>query len=272
MKIKDKNKYLKNIDKKFKNSKIDKVENTIKTICYHYKIEYPEIINLKIDNNLEIKIRDYKYDNRIYTITISPISRKPILVSLTGKNYIESFELFNDHIMSIDKRIYQNNDKNIIIEKHMFIGENGNCYLIKKEKIDDNEEEIPYTGLLFYFKNDYLNGELSFAIPESHPFVEKLFVKQLLECNIEIPNIETLYCIVKSIINCNKINLKVENNTDKGKEIILVDNNKLKEYARITNDKKIEYKEGYKDLKVTKYETESIDNQEFQKALKMIRS
>ena len=276
--IKDKKKLLKNIDKNFKNERISNVERLLEMITDYYDLEYPEIVDLKNEYDLEIIIKDKNIDTRFYKIILSMDKHDFVLVELSDKNYVDLFKLCHGFIKN-NKRIYKNKEKNIIIEKIVF---SGNNYLrlekYHEERIEDIDQVIintiktNYEGYVYYFKNSYLNAKIIVDIPLNSPFVENFFIKKIFESHLEITNIDILFYVIKSILNCSKAHIRIENNKERGIEVIDFSLGKLLEYTRITDDKKIEYKDGYKELLITKYESDSLENDEFQKVLKMIRS
>ena len=259
--IKDKNNLLKKACKNFKNSNVSSLKMLLTMFADILNIYELEIINIDLEYDLEISIIDSLIDYRIYKLIISYDETKPILVEISDKNYIESYILTPRGFLIHDARIYQNDKKTEIIERKY------NHITRHKIYLPGNNDNN-YNNYLYKFKNNYLNSEIDIKIPKNFPFVEGLFIKTIFESSEEINNIDMLFYIIKNILCCKDVSIKICNN----QEIIDYQNGKLLEYVRITNDQKIEYKDGFDKLRITKYETESLENENFQKILKIVRS
>lgn len=278
--IKDKKKLLKNINENFRNDYIIDIEDLLEMIIDHYDIADPILENVNYGYDLELMIKDKEYDLKSYNVIVSMNTKDNILVEVSNANYIDSFKLSSRGFIRNNKRIYKNSKNNETIEKTIFAFDKKYLELEKyyKEEINDFDEtiintiKVNYEGYEYHFKNNYLDSEIRIEIPHNYPFVEDFFIKKIFESNIEITNINILFYVIKKVLNCSKAIIKIQNHKEKGYEIIHFENNELKRYRKIDDDKMIEYKEGARELLITRFEKDTIENKEFQKVLKMIRS
>ena len=126
--------------------------------------------------------------------------------------------------------------------------------------------------LHYTFKNQYLDANIKISFPKTHPFVENLFAKSIIDTKEEIDNIDTLYCFIKHCLSCKYSYIIITNKKDKDYEKISSGLGKLYEYRRIVGNKLLEYIDGYDKVQVTEYKNMDLDNSEFQKVLRMVRS
>lgn len=254
------------------------INNILEMIVDYYELSDPIIIDINDGYELELTLCDNEFDYRKYNVIISINQNNLLLVEIKDMDYIDTFRLTNKGMIVHDKRIFKNNNSKLA--KKYFTGDNNYLEInkTKKEIIEDidetviNDIEVTYRCYLYRFKNKYLDCSINIEIPENYPFVENMFIKNILNSNIEINDIDTLFIIIKKILYCKSARINLNNNTINGLEVFDFDNGKLMEYVRIKDDKMIEYKDGYEELEITKFEKDSLDTEEFQKVLKIVRS
>ena len=261
--IDNKNKILKTINKDFKNNNITSIFDVLNKISSHYDVFEPEIINANLGYDLEIEINDKKFLYKTLKITIGMNDEDSILVEPKGNDFVDVFKINNNGSILPNKRIYKNISDNSVIEK-IFL----NKGTIKYNKNDN----IIYHKYVYHLKNDNLDTKIKIIIPTNIPFVENLFIKKILENSLIIKDIDNLFSVIKANLKIDKACIRLENIKDNDKEYIDFRFKKLMEYKRITDNKILEYKDGYDRLLVTEFKSESLESDEFKKVINLIRS
>lgn len=261
MKIKDKNNLLQKVSKDLLDTKKGKLEKILHAFSEKYDMIEPEIIDVNLEYDLEIFIIDKKIDSRVYKVIISPTLNDLVYVEISDQNYLDVYNYFNQGYFVLKKRIYYNHYKDEKIEKSFF-DKNDSFNLPSSNDKNYNK------GYFYKFQNSYLNSEIDINIPDNFSFNESLFIKEIFASPIKVTDIDILFYIIKKALKCLQVTIEIKNRA----ELIYYQNGNLMEYIRFKDNKKIEYRNGYKELIVTKYEHDSLENKDFQKILKIVRS
>ena len=257
MKTNDEKELLKKIYKEYFNKK--DLEKILKFFSIQYNMVNPEILTINLDSDLEISIIDK--ESKILRIAFNSHLNDLIYAKISNKNYLDIYQLKNLNTINIKKRIYKNNLKNEKIEKSF--SNNDNSFNLPSFN-DKNYNR----GYFYVFKNDYLNVEIDINLPNKFLYDEELFINEIFNCQVKISDIDILFYIIKKALNCKDATIEIKNEN----ELIYYQNETLMEYIRIKDNQKIEYRNGFKELLITKYEKDSLDNKDFQKILKIVRS
>jgi len=238
-------------------------EYILKLICYYYGIKNPIV---KYINNNEDYREFYVSDSKglSYTVRINNDQDMPILVKLSNKDYIDTFKIAMRGFAIHTGNVYENKDKDVIFKKKF--------YKLNRSFIEKENNSKVYNTHNYIFKNNYLDCNILLSIPSEYQFDDNLFAKSIIDYEEEIKDIEMLYHLIKELIGLELGEISITNNKESTGEKIRVSFDKLMEYKRIKGNKIFEYKEGSREFTITEINRVSLEDNEFQKVLKMIRS
>ena len=237
------------------------LEKLLSDLMERYKIENPIVVNIEETYDyFNVVIKEKSIDFKKCLVSFPLFSESKFTVKFNGKYYYDVYDIYED-LFFIEKRVYENNKKECILEK--IYTKNENDKLLRKEN------DISYYTYQYIFSNSFLNCKIAFSFPTDTNYNEISFIKNIFS-NDKIDSIFKLYQIIrKNISNDNyKIllsdSIKGENLTVENGQILSYKHNVLED----NNETTYEYDKGK--LYITK-EEQPEQNSDYQKILRLIK-